>query len=1243
MNIIATILSLRFRLMFFALLVTLPVFALVLYGDWEQRRDQLEAIQTDMLRTARDLASGQNRMLNEAHALMTMLGRVPDIRDGVQPDCDAFLAEFLETSAPYAFLGVATPEGDLLCSVPQPDTPINLGDRPYFAAALADMRFSVGEYQIGRVTNRPVVGLALPIAVASTAIDDEAGLQEDTIAGSDGDSHAAENVRAVILASIDLGWLDQQIEDAPLPDNATVTILDRNGVILHRHPEPERWMGRVGQEYSDVVVTILAQQAEGTTEAMGMDDVGRLYGFTPLYVDNGHIGGYVAVGIPSAVAFVDLNQRQMRNWLWMGGAALLIALLAWVGGDLLIRRRVGRLARVTRQLAAGNLTARANLGDDVDEISQLGQAFDAMAESLQHNAQQQEASEAALRRYATRMQALVGIGNRLNAHLELSEILSAICQETADALQVQGVSLSLYDAKLERFFHAADVGMPADYAQRVQAVARAYVERRIAATDRQVTLIERSNLILRPDVQSERPGPNAELYAELDMRTIVSIRLDQGGELIGRLNLHTFGETREFDDEELALFRGLANQAAQALANARLYADAQRNLGRLRALSAIDNAILQTHELAKTLDVIIEQIALQLEVDAAAVLLVDRATNRLRYATGTGFRHDAIGQSDLRVGEGHAGQAAQSREIEFVPDLNATDQFMRRALVEGEDFVSYMAIPLVAHDRVLGVIDIFQRSPLHRESEWSGFAWALAMQTAIAIDHAGLFSETRRLLEQTRQQTQQLENVLHTVPEGILFLDEEHRIELANRAALECLPYLSDAGVGEQIEMFADVSLSTFLMETGSVGWREVVVSEPHRIFEVAARPLEANDALAGWVLVLNDITQERLHQEKIQGQERLASVGQLAAGIAHDFNNILTPILIYTDMLIAAVPEGERLRRYLHEIQKATHRAKELIAHILTFSRQEMRSDREQMALLPVIDETIKLVRAALPATIEIEMRCDADVGAILGNSTQIHQMLMNLATNAFHAMQEKGGRLTVELAPVMVDAEAAAGNPSLEPGAYARLSVHDTGQGMEPDVRARIFEPFFTTKEVGQGTGMGLSVVHGIVRGHEGAIEVESEPGEGTVFHIYLPLLTEVATAEQKETSDVAGGVESILVVDDESSIVSVIESVLQSLGYRVTGMTNGASALEHFQADPARFDLVITDLTMPRMTGERLAEELLRLRPELPVILVSGYNENVTLEQLRAIGIRDYLRKPFSVEDLARSIRNVLDQTP
>ncbi len=381
--------------------------------------------------------------------------------------------------------------------------------------------------------------------------------------------------------------------------------------------------------------------------------------------------------------------------------------------------------------------------------------------------------------------------------------------------------------------------------------------------------------------------------------------------------------------------------------------------------------------------------------------------------------------------------------------------------------------------------------------------------------------------------------------------------------------------------------------------------------------------------------------QERLQHTQKMEAIGTLAGGIAHDFNNILTPIIGYAEMTQLNIKKSTAEWENLQEIISAGNRAKELVRQILTFSRQKPQ-EKKPVHLQLLIKETLKLLRSSLPATIEIRESI-GNCNSVSADPTQIHQILMNLFTNAYHAMRETGGILAVSLKEMEIGKEDTFVPSTLSTGRYARLEIIDTGRGIEKNIKEKIFEPYFTTKPKDEGTGLGLSVVHGIVTSHGGYITVYSEPQQGTTFHIYLPILETIDN--QKTTllkEDIIGGLERILVVDDEETICQLEEKQLTHLGYRVTTANSGSKAIEIFKKSPLDIDLVVTDMTMPMMTGTDMARILLDIRPNLPILLCTGFSELIDREKANALGLKGYLMKPVCRNDLATAVRKTLDCT-
>jgi PAS domain S-box-containing protein len=408
---------------------------------------------------------------------------------------------------------------------------------------------------------------------------------------------------------------------------------------------------------------------------------------------------------------------------------------------------------------------------------------------------------------------------------------------------------------------------------------------------------------------------------------------------------------------------------------------------------------------------------------------------------------------------------------------------------------------------------------------------------------------------------------------------------------------------------------------------------------DVTISPLrDPSGAITNYLAVERDVTREVRAQQQLRQVQKIEALGTLAGGIAHDLNNILNPIFINTELMLFEPDLDPEARRGLETTLKAAERGRDLVKQIITFSRQKEK-ERRPVRVTPVLQEALKFLRSSLPATVMIKENLLPEKGFVLSDAAQIHQVVMNLCNNAAYAMRDKGGVLEVGLREVDVDAGAAAPGADLKPGPYLRLTVTDTGTGMNKEVMERAFDPFFTTKNPGEGSGMGLAVVHGIVRDQGGAITVHSEPGKGSAFSVFLPRISGEESGPAAEAAYPETGHGRILLVDDEQVQVETVKNVLERLGYTVTTATLGQEALGLFQRDPEAYDLVITDQTMPHMTGLELAKNILRIRPGLPIVLTTGFSEIVDADAARAAGIRRFQMKPFSLREMAETVRSAL----
>jgi two-component system cell cycle sensor histidine kinase/response regulator CckA len=494
--------------------------------------------------------------------------------------------------------------------------------------------------------------------------------------------------------------------------------------------------------------------------------------------------------------------------------------------------------------------------------------------------------------------------------------------------------------------------------------------------------------------------------------------------------------------------------------------------------------------------------------------------------------------------------------------------------------------------------------------------------------------------------------LVENAPLGIISIDQ-------TGAILDANPKLAEIMGSPGVEQTRGINIFSFnpLIESGISGhFRQCLETGEPGVFETKyvskwgkkvflRYHLQAIKNKAGHVTgvqgIVEDITVPARLEEELRQAQKMEAMGTLAGGIAHDFNNILSAIIGYTELAQMDIERDNPAQTSLRLVIQSSIRAKNLVEQILTFSRKRQR-ERKPVKLEVLVEEALQLLRATLPTTIEIRKNIDSGGQLVLADTTMIHQVLINLCSNAADAMRVTGGILSISLDEHVQGGDTDSQYTNLSPGRYRILSVSDTGPGIDKDEIDRIFEPFYTTKDQGKGTGMGLAVVHGIVKSHGGIIQVSSKLGSGTRFDVLLPIVEGDEDLEPVSSTTLSKGHESILFVDDEPSLVEIGKRMLERLGYRVETYTDSREALKAVSAGEGHYDLVVTDQTMPNMTGAELAQSIMRLRPDMPVILCTGYSDTVTAEQARAIGIKAFLMKPLILQDFASAIRQVLDNS-
>lgn len=839
------------------------------------------------------------------------------------------------------------------------------------------------------------------------------------------------------------------------------------------------------------------------------------------------------------------------------------------------------------------------------------------------------------RKQRERAEALREASVALSSALELDQILDNILIHLEQVLAYDIAILFLRETDTLRVVAGRGLAEPDTYVGREYAIAEADIFSAVAQVRGPVRVAD-----MHTDARFEDEPILPHMHAWLGAPLMVR------GEVIGVMTV-TSRKVGVYDQAQANLAQAFANQAGIAIANARLYEQQRQHAAELEGRVAERTYELQVlYELAQALGhltqpaEIVRRILFHLYQalphDVAAILLMTGSGGRLviqsQYRLSPALE-EHLRQLIIEGLENLRGQKLDDMALE-AHHIRPKNETSPPPLLES--VASLLQVPLFIGDQPGGMLLVGAGPPHQFTADQARLLHIVADQAAESM---------RRVQSLLLAEYQRLESLVTHLPSGLILLDRERRIVLANPLARRFLAEIEGGQIGQRLTYLQGEDLGPFLADDSSESPLEVVsASAPKQFFEVISTPMAVGPEAGGWALVIRNVTEERANQQRIRQQERMAAVGQLAAGIAHDFNNILTSIIGYTELLSSSSNLTETDQNDLERILKQARRAANLIKQILDFAHQNI-PEKRPMDLAPLLKETIKLLKRTIPENISISLDIEDDSSQYRLNAdlSQLQQVLTNLAINARDAMPA-GGELAFRLSSLTLRPDTSPPCPDMKPGEWLVLAVSDTGEGIPAEIRLHIFEPFFTTKSVGHGTGLGLAQVHGIIQQHGGYIQVESGAGSGTTFLIYLPALPHYQNGTQPAalTDLFRGRGELILVVEDDPVVLDICRAMLEHLDYRTVTATNGHQALQLYEQYEGQIDLVLTDITMPKMSGFDLVHTLLQSNPSLKIVGLTGYpleNEQA-LEALLSEGMADWLHKPLTIEKLAECIGRVLN---
>jgi signal transduction histidine kinase/ActR/RegA family two-component response regulator len=751
-------------------------------------------------------------------------------------------------------------------------------------------------------------------------------------------------------------------------------------------------------------------------------------------------------------------------------------------------------------------------------------------------------------------------------------------------------------------------------------------------------------------------------------RSELAVAIKSGQTVIGVLDLQS-DRLDAFDETDVLVMETLADQVAIAIRNARLYEAVQQELverGRAEqqvrrlleqqiTVNRLAVALGESVDLDSIYRIIHDHVKGLMDVSAFIVSSYDSEPQLIRAefaVTAETVRNVTDFPAIPLEKEGHGTQsqvirtgqplhvadwrrAMEKTATEYTVSDNGTVSAGAPPPQDQEDSTnSALLVPMKVAGETIGVMQVQSIRKNAYNQEDIVLLSALANVAAVAI-------QTGRLLEKTREQAQQVQRIIDTVPDGVLLLDTEARILLSNPAGQSYLNQLTDARVGDVLTHLGPSPLQDLLASPSGALWPEVSTeTPPHRTFETVAQRMKAESQAGGWVLILRDVTEEREAQARIEQQERLAAMGQLAAGVAHDFNNVLQGIMSFSELLKRRSDMPETAKEHLSLILQLGERAARINRQILDFTRQST-AKKQPLDMAVFAQEVIDLLRRTIPEKIEFVLEAPAGGFYVHADTAQLQQVLVNLAINARDAMPG-GGTLTLRLSRLTLTDTERPPHPDVTPGPWVCLEVSDTGGGIEAQILPRIFEPFFTTKEQTGGTGLGLAQVYGIVQQHDGHIGVESQIGEGTTFTLFLPAMldTEAAVGEVPALSG-AGQGQTILLVEDEPTVLQGTRAVLERLGYEVLAATNGREALDTYNQHRHNIALVLADMVMPKMDGVELFRALQGQHPDVKFVVMTGYPLREKGRELLTQGIVAWVQKPVTIAGLAAALEQALGQ--
>ena len=1288
--------SLRFRLLVLIIIAVIPALAYIFYTAYEQRSNIEAETRADTMRIAKLAADDVGQLIQASRQILLGLSEVPAVQNKDVATCNDYFSSFKKNLPMYVNIAAVKPNGDVFCSAIPLHQKINISDRPYFQTALHKKIFTLGEFQISRITHNPDLNTAMPVR------------------------NGRQQIIAVVYASINLNWFKDQLSNIKIDQHAILTVLDRKCTILYRYPRTEI---SAGENLSGTELTkAIADQEEGTISAKSsLDGITRIWAFTQ--VPGTDYGISVRYGISREAVFADINRLLIKNLMVLLTITCMAFAVAWYGGNFFVMRRMRMLIKATDGLAKGDLSVRVDTENERDEIGQLGNSFNKMAESLERYLEERKESEEQYRRLFEESKDAIYVntpeGKYLDVNSAFVELFGYTSKEEMFTLDI-GTDIYVDPEDRKTFSQMMkEKGFVKDLEQHLK---RKDGKRLTVLTTSTAVRNKQGDIVAYRGINhdiTERRIAEETLRAKteeldryfthaLDLLCIADTdgyfrRLNKEWEAVLGYSLSELEGTRFLDyvhpDDHDATVSTLARLGGQeevlnfvnryrvkdgsyrwiewrSFPEGRLvYASARditerkaheaeiERLNRLyAALSQVNQAIVRVHSREELCRDVCRAL-----VEFGGFKMVwmgwhDAETHQVtlvaKHGDETGYMNGVRVFADNRPeGYGATGTAIREGRPYICNDyLKDPNTLPWHEVAAQASWRSVAAFPIRIADNVWGAISVCAHEINYFGDREVALLEEVAMTVSFGLDTLEREAQKQQAEERVRESALRLEMAARAGSVGLWDWDLRtnkvfYSLEWKRQIGYEDSEISNDVTEWQNrihpddhehsipsIQSFNEKPNSDYHTEfrlrhkDGSYRW---IFAQASLLNDDQGRPIRM---LGSHV----DITERRTLEDQLRQAQKMEAVGQLGGGVAHDFNNILSAIVGYSHLSLMKMSPDDPNRHNIEQILASSERATELTQRLLTFSRKQP-VNLVRVDLNDIIAKFEKLLLQLLREDIEFKTTLTNRELPVRADRGQMEQVLMNLVSNSRDAMPH-GGRIMIKTGLVKLDQSFIEAHGFGREGDYAMLSVTDTGIGIPETIKDKIFEPFFTTKDEGKGTGLGLSMVYGIVKKHEGYINVYSQPEIGTTFNIYLPVARVTTEAEQQKTDKevpLRGGTETVLIAEDDADVRLLTANLLRHYGYTVIETVDGLDAVAKFTTNRDRIHLVILDGIMPKMNGKEAWTKIKSLSPGVKAIFISGYADDIFTKDGIPDGEASFIPKPSPPLVLIRRVREVLDE--